>query len=120
MLKKIFSSIVLVFALIILVTCGKSDDDNATKPQNTEVNSSQSSGEGSNEQALDKPDIIDAMKENSGVMSPQEVLAAIKRARDNAEAAAKQTGQTAEQIKQAGDAAEVVAKRAFAAEQPKE
>lgn len=119
MLKKFLSSIVLVVAMIMLSACGKSDENSAEKSGNTNTNLPQSSEAASDkpiERDPNKPDIIDTMKENAGVMSQQEISAAIKRARDNAEEAAQKTGQTAEQIKQAGDAAEAVATRAFTAD----
>lgn len=119
MFKKILSLIALVVALAVLYTCGKSDEDEAAKPQNSDANITKTVDETiapSAEYDPNKPDIIDAMKENAGVMSEQEIAEAIQRARLNAETAAKKTGQNAEQIKQAGDAAEAVATKAFAVE----
>lgn len=119
MFKKILSLITLVVALAVLYTCGKSDEDVASKPQSSDANISDT-GDKTIEPPVEydpnKPDIIDAMKENAGVMTEQEIAEAIQRARLNAEAAAKKTGQNAEQIKQAGDAAEAVAAKAFAIE----
>ncbi|EFM58174.1 Antifreeze protein, type I [Brucella sp. BO2] len=58
------------------------------------------------------------MRENSGVMTPEEKAAAIERARDNAETAAKAVGQSVEQVQAAGEAAAVAAQRLLEERQP--
>lgn len=104
--------------LVGLTACGKSDDGDAGKAGSEGVQPSPGvSGavEAPPENAQQQPSMVETLKEKSGIMTPEERTAAIARARANAEAAAKAVGQSDDDVRKAGEAAENTALGAFEA-----
>ncbi|EEZ12243.1 predicted protein [Brucella melitensis bv. 3 str. Ether] len=109
-----FVSAIVLFAL---AACGKGDEEKAAAPADGQAASQPATPVGPS--AGEKgPDLLKFMRENSGVMTPEEKAAAIERARANAETAAKAVGQSVEQVQAAGEAAAVAAQRLLEERQP--
>lgn len=106
----------ILFSLSALTACGK---DDAEAPQQTETPATTPEQVAPSDQNLeapaDAPDLLETLKENSGVLTPEQEAEIIKRARDNAEKAARSVGQNDEQVKAAADLAESSAKQFLAA-----
>lgn len=102
-MKKNLFFIGAVASLLVIAACSKKDEGQAdakpapaveTKPAPVAV------------PAETGPDLINSLMDNSGVMTAEERAAAIQRARNNAEAAAKAVGQSVDDARLAGDAAQ--------------
>lgn len=110
-MSRNFLFLISAIVLVALAACGRGDEEQAAAPaepaQTTAAPAQEQTG----------PDLIKALQDNSGVMTPEEQKAAIERARVNAEAAAKSVGQNAEQVQAAGVAAVDAAQRSFDARQ---
>lgn len=124
-MSRHFLFIISAIVLIALAACSKGEDEQAAAPSGqTQEQSAEPPAASIVEPAAtdkangaDGPDLIQALRENSGVMTPEELAAAVERARNNAEAAAKAVGQNAQQIKAAGDAAATAAQSSLEARQ---
>lgn len=103
-----------VVVLIALAACGKGEEEQAAVPVTPEQNTS---APAPSAEAETGPDLMKALEDNSGVLTPEQQAAAIERARSNAEAAAKAVGQSVEQAQAAGEAAASAAKQSFEARQ---
>lgn len=101
----------ILFSLSALTACGK---DEAETPQQEPAPVAQPAVQ-EPEVPADAPDLLETLKENSGVLTPEQEAEIVARARQNAESAAKSVGQNDEQIKLAGDRAEASAKQFLAA-----
>ena len=110
-MSRNFLFLISAIVLVALAACGRGDEEQAAVPAEpakiTAAPAQEQTG----------PDLIKALQDNSGVMTPEEQKAAIERARVNAEAAAKSVGQNAEQVQAAGVAAVDAAQRSFDARQ---
>lgn len=106
----------ILFSLSALTACGK---DEAETPQQEPAPVAQPAetepAVQEPEVPADAPDLLETLKENSGVLTPDQEAEIVARARQNAESAAKSVGQNDEQIKLAGDRAEASAKQFLAA-----
>ncbi|EEH14102.1 conserved hypothetical protein [Brucella abortus bv. 4 str. 292] len=109
-----FVSAIVLFAL---AACGKGDEEKAAAPADGQA-ASQPATPVEPSAGEKGPDLLKSMRENSGVMTPEEKAAAIERARANAETAAKAVGQSVEQVQAAGEAAAVAAQRLLEERQP--
>ncbi|SCD23686.1 hypothetical protein BR141012304_11267 [Brucella inopinata] len=110
-----FVSAIVLFAL---AACGKGDEEKAAVPADGQAASQPATPVEPSAGEKKGPNLLKSMRENSGVMTPEEKAAAIERARDNAEAAAKAVGQSVEQVQAAGEAAAVAAQRLLEERQP--
>lgn len=104
--------------LVALAACGKGDDEKAAASAQDGTAVSQPAAPVENAPEKKGPDLVKALRDNSGVITPEEKAAAIERARTNAESAAKAVGQTAEQAEAAGEAAAATAQRSFEEREP--
>ncbi|WP_343312354.1 hypothetical protein AAIB41_06085 [Brucella sp. BE17] len=103
--------------LVILAACGKNDDETSTA-QPPQENGALQPGASVPDGAVEKgPDLVRNLRDNSGVLTPEEKAAAIERARQNAQSAARSVGQDAQQIEAAGEAAAIAAQRSFESRQ---
>ncbi|WP_105985175.1 MULTISPECIES: antifreeze protein [unclassified Brucella] len=109
-----FVSAIVLFAL---AACAKGDEEKAAAPADGQA-ASQPATPVEPSAGEKGPDLLKFMRENSGVMTPEEKAAAIERARANAETAAKAVGQSVEQVQAAGEAAAVAAQRLLEERQP--
>ncbi|PWL17265.1 antifreeze protein [Falsochrobactrum shanghaiense] len=127
-MSRHFLFIISAIVLIALAACSKGEDEQAAAPSGqTQEQSAEppaasivepaATDKANGANGADGPDLIQALRENSGVMTPEELAAAVERARNNAEAAAKAVGQNAQQIKAAGDAAATAAQSSLEARQ---
>jgi len=110
-MSRHFLFVISAIVLVALAACGKGEDEQSAVPATPEQTTAAPASE------QEGPDLIKALQDNSGVMTPEEQKAAIERARVNAEAAAKSVGQNAEQVQAAGEAAVTAAQRSFEARQ---
>lgn len=122
-MKRIILSVavILVVALGALAACGKSDEKQAVAPpapDQGEATQKEIAPVNDADARAQEADLIESLREKSGVLTPEEQVAIIERVRMNAEAAAKAVGQTAQQAMQAGEAAVAAAKRSFEKTQP--
>lgn len=108
-MSRNFLFLISAVVLVALAACGKGEEEQATAPAQPEQAASVPS-----ETQEAGPDLMKALQDNSGVMTPEEKVAAVERARKNAEAAAKAVGQTEQQAQAAGEAAASAAQRSFA------
>ncbi|MFK4823541.1 antifreeze protein [Paenochrobactrum sp. BZR 588] len=105
----------ILFSLSALTACGK-DDAEAPQQEPAAVQPAETVPAVQEPEApVDAPDLLETLKENSGVLTPEQEAEIVARARKNAESAAKSVGQNDEQIKAAGDRAEASAKQFLAA-----
>ena len=110
-MSRNFLFLISAIVLVALAACGRGDEEQAAAPAEPAKTTATPAQEQTG------PDLIKALQDNSGVMTPEEQKAAIERARVNAEAAAKSVGQNAEQVQAAGVAAVDAAQRSFDARQ---
>ncbi|MBV2143945.1 hypothetical protein KUG47_10615 [Falsochrobactrum sp. TDYN1] len=113
-MSRHFLFLISAFVLIALAACSKGEEEQAAVP------SGQEEEQVSEQLGADKaagPDLMQALRENSGVMTSEEKAAAVDRARNNAQDAARAVGQNAQQIEVAGDAAATAAQRSLEARQ---
>lgn len=106
----------ILFSLSALTGCGNDDADvsqqepvSAVQPDETAPVVQEPGA------AVDAPDLLETLKENSGILTDKQEAEIVERARKNAESAAKAVGQNDEQVKAAGDRAEASAKQFLAA-----
>lgn len=111
-MSRNFLFLISAVVLLALAACGRGEDEQAAAPVQPEQTTSTPVQE---EQT--GPDLIKAMQDNSGVLTPEQQAAAVERARKNAEAAAKSVGQNEQQAQAAGDAAASAAQQSFATRQ---
>lgn len=105
--------------LIALAACGKGEDENASSVNNGNGAAVSETAEPADAAAQKKgPDLVKALRDNSGVVTPEEKAAAINQVRENAETAARSVGQSAEQAQAAGEAAVQAAQRSFESREP--
>lgn len=111
-MKKNLLFIGAVASLLVIAACSKKDEGQANaKPEPAPAVEPQPAPPAV---PADKgPDLINSLMDNSGVMTPEEKAAAIQRARNNAEAAAKAVGQSVEDARLAGEAAQNAALRSL-------
>ncbi|MBB6259840.1 hypothetical protein FHS77_000348 [Paenochrobactrum gallinarii] len=108
----------ILFSLSALTACGKDDAEAPQQEPAPAVQPAETAPAVQEPEApVDAPDLLETLKENSGVLTPEQEAEIVARARQNAEAAAKSVGQNNEQIKLAGDRAEASAKQFLAAKQ---
>ncbi|MCX2697806.1 hypothetical protein OPR82_13680 [Brucella sp. YY2X] len=110
-MSRHFLFLISAIVLVALAACGKGEDEQAAVPSQEEQTTSAPAPE------QDGPNLLKALQDNSGVMTPEEQKAAIDRARANAEAAAKAVGQSEQQAQAAGEAAASAAQRSFESRQ---
>lgn len=110
-MSRHFLFVISAVVLVALAACGKGEDEQAAVPSQPEQTTPAPASE------QEGPNLIKALQDNSGVMTPEEQKAAIERVRVNAEAAAKSVGQNAEQVRAAGEAAVAAAQRSFESRQ---
>lgn len=113
-MSRHFLFLISAIVLVALAACGRGESEQAAAPTQPEQTTAAPVADADKQAG---PDLIKALQDNSGVMTPEEQKAAIERARSNAEAAAKSVGQSAEQVQAAGDAAMAAAQRSFEARQ---
>ncbi|ANG96221.1 hypothetical protein Brsp04_01005 [Brucella sp. NBRC 12952] len=113
-MSRHFLFLISAVVLVALAACGKGEDEQAAAPAQPEQNTS-APAPSSDTQA--GPDLMKALQDNAGVITPEQKAAAIERARTNAEAAAKAVGQSVEQAQAAGEAAASAAQQSFEARQ---
>ncbi|MGU3575747.1 antifreeze protein [Brucellaceae bacterium C25G] len=112
-MKPYALSFLILISLSALTACGK-DDAETSQPAQTPVENNSAAPEPEKQEPeipADAPDLLETLKENSGVLSPEQKLEIVMRARKNAEDAARAVGQSDEQIKTAGDRAEISVKQ---------
>lgn len=107
-MKPYALSFLILISLSALTACGK-DDAETSQPAQTPVETNSEVPEP--EIPADAPDLLETLKENSGVLTPEQELEIVARARKNAEDAARSVGQSDEQVKTAGDRAEISARQ---------
>lgn len=122
-MKRIIFSVAVIFivALGALAACGKSDEKEAMAPpapEQRETIQKEEMPSNAFDARAQEDDLIESLREKSGVLTAEEQAAIIDRVRLNAEAAAKAVGQTAQQAAEAGEAAVTAAKRSFEKTQP--
>ncbi|MGC0053380.1 MULTISPECIES: hypothetical protein [Brucella] len=113
-MSRHFLFLISAVVLVALAACGRGEDEQAAAPTQPEQTTAAPAPDADKQAG---PDLIKALQDNSGVMTPEEQKAAIERARNNAEAAARSVGQSAEQVQAAGEAAVAAAQRSFEARQ---
>ncbi len=104
--------------LIALAACGKSEDENAAVPADNGAAVSDAAQPADATPQKKGPDLVKALRDNSGVVTPEEKAAVINRVRENAQAAARSVGQSDEQAQAAGEVAVQAAQRSFESRQP--
>lgn len=112
-MSRNFLFFISAIVLVALAACGKGVEEQAVAPTQSEQSTSAPV-----QQTQDGPNLMKALEDNSGVMTPEQQAAAIERARSNAEAAAKAVGQSEQQAQAAGEAAASSAQRSFSERQP--
>ena len=121
-MNRNFLFVISAIVLVALAACGKGEEENAAVSTGSDAGAaavSQPAAPVENTPAEKGPNLMKALRENAGVMTPEEKAAAIERARDNAESAARAVGQNSDQAQAAGEAAAVAAQRSFEAQQSK-
>lgn len=113
-MNRNFLFLISAIVLVALAACGKGSEEKAAVPAQSEQTTSAAAPAVQEETG---PDLMKALQDNSGVMTPEEQKAAIERARGNAQAAAKAVGQNEQQALAAGDAAAIAAQQSFATRQ---
>jgi len=83
-MSRHFLFVISAIVLVALAACGKGEDEQSAVPATPEQTTAAPASE------QEGPDLIKALQDNSGVMTPEEQKAAIERARVNAEAAENQ------------------------------
>lgn len=115
-MKPYALSFLILFFLSALTACGKDDAETSQQEPASAVQSEETAPVAQKPEApADALDLLETLKENSGVLTPEEEAEIVMRARKNAEDAAKSVGQNDEQVKMAGDKAEAAAKQFLAA-----
>lgn len=113
-MSRNFLFLISAVVLVALAACGKgSEDANDVSAQPEQETSTPAQAA----QEQDGPNLMKALEDNSGVMTPEQQAAAVERARSNAEAAAKAVGQNEQQAQAAGEAAASSAQRSFSERQ---
>lgn len=113
-MSRNFLFLISAIVLVALAACGKGSEEKAAAPAQPEQTTSAPAPAAQEETG---PDLMKALQDNSGVMTPEEQKAAIERARGNAQAAAKAVGQNEQQAQAAGEAAASFAQRSFSERQ---
>jgi len=113
-MSRHFLFLISAIVLVALAACGRGEDEQAAAPTEPAQTTTAPAADADKQAG---PDLMKALQDNAGVMTPEEQKAAIDRARSNAEAAAKSVGQNAAQVQAAGEAAVAAAQRSFEARQ---
>lgn len=121
-MNRNFLFFVSAIVLVALAACGKGDEESAATANNGEKGAavSQPAKPAESGSAKKGLDLVKSLRDSSGVVSPEEKAAAIKRARTNAVDAAKAVGQTDQQAQAAGEAAAAAAERSFGEGEPQQ
>lgn len=117
-MNRNFLFFISAIVLVALAACGKGDDEKAASDTGKGPAVTQQAAPAEKEPEKKGPNLVEALRENSGVMTPEEKAAAVNRARTNAESAAKAVGQTGEQAQAAADAAATAAQKSLDERQP--
>ncbi|TPF76792.1 hypothetical protein FHY56_03750 [Brucella gallinifaecis] len=115
-MRRNFLFLISAAVLIALAACGKGEDEQTAVPAEP---AQTKPAQAASDDAQAGPDLIKALHDNAGVLSPEQQAEAIERARRNAEAAAKAVGQNEQQAQAAGEAAASAAQRSFMERQPR-
>lgn len=117
-MNRNFLFAVSAIVLVILAACGKNDDETSAAQPPQETGTSQPAASAPDKATQKGPDLVRTLRDNSGVMTPEEKAEAIERARQNAQSAARSVGQDDQQAEAAGEAAAIAAQRSFESRQP--
>lgn len=107
--------ILVAAALFFVFSNGSNQNTGGNRQPSSAQTGAESAGtaQSGNAEAEDGPNFLEMMREKSVVLSDEEKLAIVARARSNAEAAARSVGQDEKTIKMAGEQAEAAARQSL-------